>query len=61
MTPPILSVENLRMEFGGLVAVDGVSFDLYPEQIASLIGPNGAGKPPCLTASVDFTNPPKAM
>jgi ABC-type branched-subunit amino acid transport system ATPase component len=41
---PIFSVRNLTMRFGGLTAVDGVSFELYPDQILAVIGPNGAGK-----------------
>ncbi len=39
-----LHTENIRKSFGGLVAVDGVSFEVEAGQIKSLIGPNGAGK-----------------
>lgn len=39
-----LQTENIRKSFGGLVAVDGVSFEVEAGQIKSLIGPNGAGK-----------------
>jgi len=41
---PILSVKNLTVRFGGLTAVNNVSFDVDPRQIFSVIGPNGAGK-----------------
>ena len=40
----ILSVRNVSVRFGGIVALDGVSFDISPGLIAGLIGPNGAGK-----------------
>ena len=40
----ILKVQNLTKRFGGLVAVNDVSFGVEPQQIFSLIGPNGAGK-----------------
>ncbi|HOB61898.1 MAG TPA: high-affinity branched-chain amino acid ABC transporter ATP-binding protein LivG [Candidatus Competibacteraceae bacterium] len=40
----LLEVRQLSMRFGGLLAVDGVSFDMRPGQIFAIIGPNGAGK-----------------
>ncbi len=42
--PPILSVRNLRRDFGGVRAVDGVDLDVARGSITGLIGPNGAGK-----------------
>jgi branched-chain amino acid transport system ATP-binding protein len=40
----LLSIRNVSVRFGGIVALDGVSFDVAPGLIAGLIGPNGAGK-----------------
>ncbi len=44
MQTSILQVRNLRKEFGGLMAVFDVNFDVVPGEIVALIGPNGAGK-----------------
>jgi branched-chain amino acid transport system ATP-binding protein len=41
---PILYTTSITKEFGGLVAVNDVSFDITPGSIVSIIGPNGAGK-----------------
>jgi len=40
----LLSLEHLTRRFGGIVAVDGVTFDVGDGEIVGLIGPNGAGK-----------------
>ena len=40
----LLSVENLRKNFGGVKALDGVTFSLAKGELAGLIGPNGSGK-----------------
>src|SRR5688572_12915919 len=44
MSENILQLENVTKRFGGLVAVNNVSFELPPQRIVSIIGPNGAGK-----------------
>ena len=43
-TDPILTVDGVRKTFGGVTALDGVSFEVEPETLTGLIGPNGAGK-----------------
>src|SRR3989442_699074 len=45
MSPlPLLEIDNVTKRFGGIVALDGVSFAAEPGEIVGLIGPNGAGK-----------------
>jgi branched-chain amino acid transport system ATP-binding protein len=44
---PLLQVRNLTRSFGGVRAVDNVSFDLARGELLALIGPNGAGKSTC--------------
>ena len=44
VSPPLLAVRDVTMRFGGIVALEAVSFDMAGGQIVGLIGPNGAGK-----------------
>jgi ABC-type sugar transport system ATPase subunit len=44
MTEPVLSIRNMTKRFGGLTAVKGVSWDVYPAEVVALLGDNGAGK-----------------
>ena len=41
---PVLTVRELSVTFGGIRAVNGASFDVWPREIVGVIGPNGAGK-----------------
>ena len=57
MTAPLLRVRNLTMRFGGLTAVDDLSFDVAPDQITAIIGPNGAGKTTVFNCLTGFYQP----
>jgi D-xylose transport system ATP-binding protein len=41
---PLVELRDIRVAFGGVHAVDGVSVDLYPGEVVGLVGGNGAGK-----------------
>jgi branched-chain amino acid transport system ATP-binding protein len=58
---PILSVEHLSMRFGGLVAVDDLSFSARRGDITALIGPNGAGKTTVFNCITGFYKPTAGM
>ena len=53
----LLSVENLTMKFGGLIAIDDLSFNANNNEITSIIGPNGAGKTTVFNCLTGFYKP----
>ena len=56
---PILSVKNVAVHFGGLVAISDMTFDLNAGELVSLIGPNGAGKTTAFNVVTGFMRPTK--
>jgi branched-chain amino acid transport system ATP-binding protein len=54
---PLLAVEHLTMRFGGLVAVDDLSFTARQGEITAIIGPNGAGKTTVFNCLTGFYHP----
>jgi branched-chain amino acid transport system ATP-binding protein len=58
---PILEVEHLTMRFGGLVAVDALTFSAERGHITALIGPNGAGKTTVFNCITGFYKPSAGM
>lgn len=52
-----LAVDNLKMHFGGIKALDGVSFNVKKGEIFGLIGPNGAGKTTVFNCITQFYTP----
>lgn len=58
---PLLEVTHLTMRFGGLVAIDNLSFSAKPNDITALIGPNGAGKTTVFNCITGFYKPTEGM
>jgi branched-chain amino acid transport system ATP-binding protein len=56
-TPVLLDVRSLTMRFGGVTAVDGVSFQARDKKITAIIGPNGAGKTTLFNCLTGFYRP----
>lgn len=61
MNEPILTIDNVSKSFGGLVAVNEVSFSLAAGQIMGLMGPNGAGKTTLVNLICGFYKPDSGM
>jgi branched-chain amino acid transport system ATP-binding protein len=57
MTGSLLCIEDLTMRFGGLTAVDDLSFNVAPNEITAIIGPNGAGKTTVFNCLTGFYRP----
>ena len=58
---PILTVQHLSMRFGGLLAIDDLSFEVQRNEITALIGPNGAGKTTVFNCITGFYKPTSGM
>ncbi|WP_280778152.1 ABC transporter ATP-binding protein [Rhizobium sp. SG_E_25_P2] len=58
---PLLEVEHLSMKFGGLMAINDLSFNCYAGDITALIGPNGAGKTTVFNCITGFYKPTMGM
>ncbi|HWI83834.1 ABC transporter ATP-binding protein [Ramlibacter sp.] len=56
---PLLTAANVTVRFGGITAIDDVSFDVRPGELLGLIGPNGAGKTTMMRAIVGIVRPTK--
>jgi branched-chain amino acid transport system ATP-binding protein len=59
--PPLLQVEHLTMRFGGLTAVNDLTFEARKGDITALIGPNGAGKTTVFNCITGFYKPTEGM
>ena len=54
---PLLETKDLTVKFGGLTALDAVTFNIKRGEILGLIGPNGAGKTTCFNAMTGVYRP----
>lgn len=55
--PPLLKVDHVTVRFGGLTAVDDVSFEVHEGDLLGLIGPNGAGKTTMMRSIIGVVQP----
>ncbi|MFM2282367.1 MAG: ATP-binding component of a broad range amino acid transporter [Pseudomonadota bacterium] len=58
---PLLELEHISMKFGGLMAINDLSFNAYEGEITALIGPNGAGKTTVFNCITGFYKPTMGM
>jgi branched-chain amino acid transport system ATP-binding protein len=61
MSDPVLTVEHMTMRFGGLIAINDLSFEAGRGDITSIIGPNGAGKTTVFNCITGFYKPTTGM
>ncbi|MDM4719905.1 ABC transporter ATP-binding protein [Micromonospora sp. WMMA1363] len=54
---PLLQIDDVTLRFGGVVALDGISFEIHEGEILGLIGPNGAGKTTCFNVMTGVYKP----
>jgi branched-chain amino acid transport system ATP-binding protein len=58
---PVLRTQDLTMQFGGVVALNDLTMEIYPGEIVALIGPNGAGKTTAFNAITGVYAPTNGM
>ena len=56
---PVMEMENITLRFGGVTAIENISFDILEGEIRAIIGPNGAGKSSMLNVINGFYHPQK--
>ena len=61
MSKTVLRLDNITMQFGGVVAVDDLSMEVNEGEIVALIGPNGAGKTTAFNAITGVYEPTNGM
>ena len=55
--PAVMEMQNITLRFGGVVAIQDISFDIREGEIRAIIGPNGAGKSSMLNVINGFYHP----